>query len=477
MTNEKDKEIKKISIFTDQTNDGVADNSATPLAVDRGSSTDEKEKFELPPFLRSSKTQEPEKEEKATEVTEEKPKSPVKPSLDSISKKLAEIKKKKEESLRTQDLNREDRPKIVLPDSVQAQVNTDKAEQEDITSKDKSVIEEQTAEDYYKQPEYCEEFKFNLPTSALGMVSFFPDSGIAIVNRNGLLYSANIKQEVIDSIPFLSYTTLIALDDAVVLETTNIDGSKSIIVLTEEGEKELNMKAETVIKMIEKAEVDGMFQIKIKKKVYSMFSTAETSESVTGFREFKYEDGSFFYSENEGLLLKEPDNTTVLLADARGCYIGFYLPISEGFGSSLFIGPSTFVNPRRITQTLVGLEEEETGKKYILTCERPLLISLEDLGINDFKDIAIVNGVAFVKQTINGSACLNVFTPKHQRIITEGNVQIDSLSIQNGIYLPTQGVVLLDDGKLLFAREEEEGRVVIKGKAYNLPQEYLEVHA
>lgn len=327
------------------------------------------------------------------------------------------------------------------------------------------------------EPEFCGELKFNLYKSAFSLASFFPDSHYAVILKNGYYYAANLGTELIEVTPYLQYETVLIADSLVVLYVTHLDNSNSMLLLSHklDGKRYRQPSEAKLEKLVEGCIQDGSYEFKFAKEYFSLVSRGEKKEVNNSTGTITYKSGVFKYNTNGWLVFEEPNGVELLLADNNGCYVGFYLPVIGGVGGKILLGDDYYVNPKRLTQTLMVLSNEKTEAQAILTCSRPMLIELSDLGIKDYTQIEVSNGVALITQEVKGSTCINVFTPKHQRIIIERGVKIDTLSIGNGVYLPTEGVMLLDDGRLIFAREDEDGSVIIRGKRIELPHEFLEI--
>lgn len=341
-----------------------------------------------------------------------------------------------------------------------------------------SPLQEPTVETE-EEPKLCTEVKFNLPASAFSLVSFFPDSHYAVILKNGHYYTANLGTEVIEPTPYTNYETLLLAEGLVVLVVTELNNSETLLFLTNrfEGKKFRKPSEAKLESLVEECMADGSYQFTLANQTFSLLSNSTHKEvdARTGY--FAYPSGTFIYNTNGYLVFEEPNGTELLLADAHGCYVGFYLPlVHEVEEIKILLGPDVFINPRRLTQTLMVVTNEETNQQSILTCSRPMLVELADLGIKDASQIEVSNGVAMITQEVKGSTCINVFTPKHQRIIIDRGIKIDTLAIGNGVYLPTEGVMLLDDGRLIFARGEEDGSVFIRGKRVDLPQQFLEIN-
>jgi hypothetical protein len=327
-------------------------------------------------------------------------------------------------------------------------------------------------------PKLCAEVKFNLPASSFSLVSFFPDSHYAVIIKNGHYYTANLGTEVVDPTPYISYDTLLISDSLVVLAVTEINNDESLLFLTDrfEGKRFRKPSEDKLERLVEDCMGDGSYEFNIGHESFCLISKGKHKEVDPRTGYFAYPSGTFIYNTNGYLVFEEPNGTEILLADAHGCYVGFYLPlVHDTDGIKILLGPDVFINPKRLTQTLMIVTNEETSRQSVLTCSRPMLVELSDLGIKDASQIEVTNGVAMITQEVKGSTCINVFTPKHQRIIIGREIKIDTLAIGNGVYLPTEGVMLLDDGRLLFAREEDDGSVFIRGKRVDLPQQFLEI--
>lgn len=317
----------------------------------------------------------------------------------------------------------------------------------------------------------CKTISFPDSDSNIILREFFPDSFHCIIYNkfNGKYFAGQMGEELIYEVPIEKYVVEFVTDKMVVLQVwldgTSLEESSPLYMILRDGSYKLN-------KLFDYQNEED--SLRYDKESYSFVSTEtsalkrSTDESLTTYF---YKDGSFSVQDGKALFYENTQTKTkILLADETGSYIGYYLPINSD--GTVNLHGRKFKMVQRLTLTLAVAQEVESGKFFLLTCVKQMLLDLENFGLEFWEHISILNGVAMVMDYNAPGTILNVFTPNHQRIILEPKYKVNDTAFGNGLYFEKDNVLLLDNGSLIFTERIDKNTVGVKGNPVTIPTTY-----
>lgn len=345
-----------------------------------------------------------------------------------------------------------------------------KLEELDSEQVESDVAEEGGSEQEAPPPLYCRNIDFDerLGTGNIVIAHLFPDTmyGVIYDCHVEAYFACDFHNELIFDVPIYNYAVTAVAQDIVVLSIqldykSNTNEFTQMII--EDHDYTLKPKVDVMIAG-EIVEIDG--------KPHSRLSTEllyRVEHDVLHM--LQYADYSVFFEEDGFLSFSEKSNKKeLLLSNRSGCYIGFYLESAHDEGILLHGRKYLMVN--RLTIPLALVQDLETKELKLLTCKDQTLLEIEDFYDKD-EPIEVINGVAMLTQETESGTLLNVFTPKHQRIVLEPNYKINTAIVENGLFFERDNVLLLSNGSLIFTSSPTPTTLTMRGKTFEIPCEYV----
>lgn len=335
------------------------------------------------------------------------------------------------------------------------------------------LITELTEESHPEEPR-CRTLKFDATDANIGLRHFFPDSlNCVIYNKlSDKFFAGQMGEELIYEVPISKYAIIAVTDKMVVLQ-----------IWTGDLQEEETVETKFMVLYKDTYELKEEFDYNLENTIvtfegsnYNLLTT-EISEPETNRSGSKttyfYEKGNIVIEEESSLYFEDERSKAkvLLLADATGSYLGYYLPKNQD--GTINLHGRRFRMVQRLTLTLAVVEDLETEEEFLLTCATQVLLKLSDFGISNYLHISILNGVALLMDETPSGTVLNVFTPNHQRIVLEPGYKVNDNAFGNGLYFEKDNVLLLDNGSLTFTERVSKDVVSVKGKEIKIPTEHL----
>lgn len=305
---------------------------------------------------------------------------------------------------------------------------------------------------------------------SLKLEEVYPDSLFCVLydTNNSANFVGHIKEEIIFEVPIADYEVIVVGSKLVVLRV-------ELLVQNDNPEVKYMVLEGDNYKLIDEVTVELKGEdFVFNGTTYSRKTTEIKPVKVSAdgnSKTYFYSDSNFVHKGVDTLILQDSQVNNLLMADANGSYLGYYLPLNQD--GTINLQGRRFETLSRFTLTLMALRDVSTGADYLLSCSTQILLGVGDFQHSSYKSIPVTNGVAILMSTASAEKTLNVFTPNHQKIILEPKYKIRDNAVLNGLYFEKDNVLLLDNGSLIFTEKLTKRTILVKGKEVAMPTTYL----